>query len=359
MKIAITGLPNSGKTTVFNALTGLNAQTSIYPSSMEEPHVGSVRVNDKRVEILSGIYKPKKTTYSSIIYTDFQGLTKGDTAHNRKVFEFIRDADAIVEVVRAFEDDSVIHPDITVDAARDASNLESELLLYDLDLVEKRLGRMTEAVKRGKRPDETEKKILEKCKEILYKEIPLRNAQFAAEEQKAIVHLQFISIKPKIIVVNVSEEAIGKTQLLVEEVAARVNFDKNAVIALSGKIEMEIAQLPPDEAESFLKDMGIDEPALDKVINKGYELLGLIAFLTVGEDEVRAWTITKGISALEAAGKIHSDIERGFIRAEVVAYGDFISSGSMAGVKKLGLARLEGKSYVVEDGDIINFRFNV
>ncbi|KWT94498.1 redox-regulated ATPase YchF [Candidatus Magnetominusculus xianensis] len=359
MKIAITGLPNSGKTTVFNALTGLNAQTSIYPSSMEEPHVGSVRVNDKRVEILSGIYKPKKTTYSSIIYTDFQGLTKGDTTHNRKVFEFIRDADAIVEVVRAFEDDSAIHPDITVDAARDASNLESELLLYDLDLVEKRLGRMTEAAKRGKRPDETEKKILEKCKDILYKEIPLRNAQFTAEEQKAIVHLQFISIKPKIIVVNVSEEAIGKTQPLVEEVAARVNFDKNAVIALSGKIEMEIAQLPPDEAESFLKDMGIDEPALDKVINKGYELLGLIAFLTVGEDEVRAWTITKGISALEAAGKIHSDIERGFIRAEVVAYGDFISSGSMAGVKKLGLARLEGKSYVVEDGDIINFRFNV
>ncbi|MBF0488094.1 MAG: redox-regulated ATPase YchF [Nitrospirae bacterium] len=359
MKIAITGLSNSGKTTVFNALTGKDAQTSIYPSSMEEPHVGSVRVNDKRIETLSGMYKPKKTTYAAIVYTDFQGLTKGDAAHNKKVFEFIRDADAIVEVVRAFKDDAVVHPDNSIDAARDASNLESELLLYDLELVEKRLGRMAEAAKRGKRPDEMEKKILEKCKETLYKEIPLRKTPFTPEEQKAMVHLQFISIKPKIIVINVSEEAIGKTQPLMDEIAQRLHFDKNAVISLSGKIEMEIAQLPPGEAESFLKDMGIEQPALDKVVNKGYELLGLLTFLTVGEDEVRAWTITKGMTALEAAGKIHSDIERGFIRAEVVAYGDFIASGTMAGVKKSGLARLEGKNYIVADGDIINFRFNV
>ncbi|MBF0517014.1 MAG: redox-regulated ATPase YchF [Nitrospirae bacterium] len=359
MKIAITGLSNSGKTTVFNALTGMNAQTSIYASSMEEPHIGSVRVNDKRVEKLSGIFKPKKTTYSSILYTDFQGLTKGDSAHNRKVFEFIRDADALVEVVRAFTDEVIVHPDGTIDAARDAANLESELILYDLELVEKRLGRMNDAAKRGKRPDEAEKRILDKCQETLYKEIPLRKTTFTPDEQKAIVHLQFISIKPKIIVINVAEADIGKAQPLIDEIAARLDFDKNALISLSGKIEMEIAQLPPEEAESFLKDMAIEEPALDKVINKGYELLGLISFLTVGEDEVRAWTINRGISALEAAGKIHSDIERGFIRAEVVAYSDFISSGTMAEVKKLGLARLEGKNYVVADGDIINFRFNV
>ncbi|MBF0456457.1 MAG: redox-regulated ATPase YchF [Nitrospirae bacterium] len=359
MKIAITGLQNSGKTTVFNALTGMSAQTSIYASSMDEPNVGSVRVNDKRVETLSDIYKPKKTTYSSIIYSDFQGLTKGDTAHNRKVFEFIRDADAIVEVVRAFEDDAIVHPDNSIDPARDAANLEAELLLYDLELVEKRLGRMSDAAKRGKRPDEAEKKILEKCKEALYKEIPLRKTPFTPEEQKAIVHLQFISVIPKIIVINISEDAIGKTNPLIEEIAARLSFDRNAVISLSGKIEMEIAQLPPGEAESFLKDMGIEESARDKVVNKGYELLGLISFLTSGEDEVRAWTITRGMSALEAAGKIHSDIERGFIRAEVVAYDDFIASGTMAGVKKAGLARLEGKNYVVADGDIINFRFNV
>ncbi|MCG6553214.1 MAG: redox-regulated ATPase YchF [Candidatus Magnetominusculus sp. LBB02] len=359
MKIAITGLANSGKTTVFNALTGLNAQTSIYASAMDEPHVGSVRVNDKRVETLSGIFKPKKTTYSSIIYTDFQGLIKGDAAHNRKVFEFIRDADALVEVVRAFEDNSVVHPDNSTDAARDASNLESELILYDLELVEKRLGRMADAAKRGKRPDDQEKKILEKCKETLYNEIPLRKTQFSAEEQKAIVHLQFISIKPKIIVINISEDDIGKSQPLIDDISARLNFDKNALISLSGKIEMEIAQLPAHEADQFLKDMGIEEPALNKVVNKGYELLGLISFLTVGEDEVRAWTITKGMSALEAAGKIHSDIERGFIRAEVVAYSDFMASGTMAGVKKSGLARLEGKNYIVADGDIINFRFNV
>ncbi|MBF0319625.1 MAG: redox-regulated ATPase YchF [Nitrospirae bacterium] len=359
MKIAITGLSNSGKTTVFNALTGLNVETTIYASSLEEPHVGSVRVNDKRVETLSGIFKPKKTTYSTILYTDFQGLTKGDNAHNKKVFEFIRDADALVEVVRAFDDDSVVHPDGSIDAARDASNLESELLLYDLDLVEKRLGRMADAAKRGKRPDETEKKILEKCKETLYKEIPLRKTHFTPEEQKAIVHLQFISIIPKIIVINVSEETIGQAQPLIDAIAARVNFDKNAIISLSGKIEMELAQLPPEDAESFLKDMGIEEPALNKVINKGYELLGLISFLTVGEDEVRAWTITKGMTALEAAGKIHSDIERGFIRAEAVAYDDFIAGGSMAEAKKAGHVRLEGKNYVVSDGDILNFRFNV
>jgi hypothetical protein len=365
VKLAIAGLSNSGKTTVFNALTGQNLEATVYPTVSGEPNVGIVKVPDSRVDKLSEIYKPKKTTYASVQYIDYIGLTKGDAAQNRKVFDLIKDADAIVHVVRAFGDDSVAHPLGDVGPLRDMETLELELIFGDLEFVDKRLERMEESIKKGKKPSEAEKKLLLKCKAILEQEIPLRNAGFDEEEQKILRPLQFVSTKPEVIVLNTSEEALHseatvELQKAVEQyVQAKGIGETTKVVTLCGKIEMELAQLNSEEARAFLDDLGIEEQALNRLIKVSYGLLGLISFLTSGEDEVRAWTITKGMNAQKAAGKIHSDIERGFIRAEAVHFDDFVSTGSTAGARDKGLLRLEGKTYEVKDGDIINFRFNV
>lgn len=361
MKIAVIGLANSGKTTIFNALTGLNLETTIYPTVIAEPHIGVVKVPDMRVDKLAEIYKPKKTTHATVEYVDYISLTKGDIEQNRKVFDLIKDADAVVHVVRGFEDESIVHPMESVDPRRDAETIEIEMIFGDLELVEKRLERMEQGLKRGKKPDETEKKLLIKCKEILEREIPLRDVEFSEEEQKAMKHLQFMSIKPEVVVLNVGEQDLNseKTQKTTSELKALLKGRQVQVLSLCGKIEMEIAQLSPDEAKPFLDELKIEEPASDKLIQACYKILGLISFLTYIGDEVRAWTIKKGTDALSAAGKIHSDIERGFIRAEVVSFDDFIALGNMPAVKEKGLLRLEGKTYEVKDGDIINFRFNV
>jgi GTP-binding protein YchF len=368
LKLAIIGLSNSGKTTVFNALTGQNLETTMYPTVSGEPNLGVVKVPDPRVEKLAEIFKPKKITHATVEYIDYIGLTKGDVAQNRKVFDLIKDSDAIVHVVRAFEDDAVIHPLNQIDPLRDIETLELELIFGDLEFVEKRLSKMDEGYRRGKKPDEREKKLLQKCKEALEKEIPLRNVAFDEEEERAMRPLQFVSTKPEVVVVNVGEHDLGADKAASIKKEVEGYFSKNkgtshathhSSLSLCGKIEMEIAQLSPDEARAFLDDLGIQEPALNKLIHVSYDLLGLISFLTVGEDEVRAWTITKGTSAHKAAGKIHSDIERGFIRAEVIGYEDFITSGTMHAARDKGLLRLEGKTYEVRDGDIINFRFNV
>ena len=361
MKIAITGLANSGKTTIFNALTGLNLETTIYPTVTAEPRIGVVKVPDARIDKLAEIFRPKKTTYATVEYIDYIGLTKGDAEQNRKVFDFIKDADAVVHVVRVFGDESVIHPLGSVDPARDAETVELEMIFGDLELVEKRLERMEQGSKRGKRPDEVEKKLLLKCRQVLEAERPLRDIEFTEDETKAMSHLQFMSVKPGVIVLNLDEKEMNseKARTAVSELRAFFKGRKVKVIDLCGKIEMEIGQLPQDEAAAFLKDLGIEEPALNKLIRVSYDLLGLISFLTTGEDEVRAWTIQRGMSAQKAAGKIHSDIERGFIRAEVISFGDFIAHGSMPAAREKGLLRLEGKTYEVRDGDIINFRFNV
>ena len=361
MKIAVTGLANSGKTTIFNALTGLNLETTIYPTLTAEPHLGVVKVPDSRIEKLADIYKPKKTTYATVEYVDYIGITKGDIEQNKKVSDLIKDVDAVVHVVRGFEDESIVHPLGNVNPARDAETVELEMIFGDLELVEKRLERMEQGQKRGKKPDETEKKILLKCKEVLEKETPLRDIEFSEEEQKTMRNLQFMSIKPVVIVLNIPEKDLN-SEKTVEAVSGLQKFFKGKqvkVLSLCGKIEMEIAQLSPEEADAFLNDLGIQEPALNKLIHVSYGLLGLISFLTVGEDEVRAWTVKKGTDAQKAAGKIHSDIERGFIRGEDVSFDDFISNGSMSAARDKGLLRLEGKTYEVKDGDIINFRFNV
>jgi hypothetical protein len=372
VRLSITGFSNSGKTTIFNALTGLNLETTTYPtlaSAEVEPHIGVVKVPDKRLDRLSSIYKPKKTTYATIEYIDYLGIistSSGGISQNSKVLNLIKDTDAIVHVVRVFEDDSVMHPLERIDPLRDVKSFETELILGDLEFVEKRLERIELAAKKGKRQDESDKQLLLKCKEALENEISLRNIQFSDEEKRLMPSFQFLSTMPEIIVLNIGEKDINteKTKRLQDEIEdyfkEKTQETIPPVITLCGKIEMEIAQLPEDEARLFLDDLGIEEQATDRLCRISYEVLDLISFFTVVRDEVRAWTIKKGTTALKAAGKVHSDMERGFIKAEVVSFEDFISSGEdMGKAREKGLLRLEGKSYIVKDGDIINFKFNV
>jgi GTP-binding protein YchF len=373
VKLTITGFSNSGKTTVFNALTGQALETTTYPTSISaeaEPHPGVVKIPDARVEKLSLIYQPKKTTYATIEYIDYLGITSakagGDISQNAKVFNLIKDADAVVHVVRAFEDESIMHPLGSVNPVRDVTSFEAELILGDLEFVEKRLEKIEQQEKRGKKQEEADKKFLLKCKSALEEEKSLRNIEFTDEERRLMLPYQFLSTMPEIIVLNIDENDISSDKVNKYMAETEAYFKETGqgpvppVLILCGKIEMEIAQLPSDEAEVFLEDLGIDEPAMHRLCRISYEALGLISFFTVGDDEVRAWTIKSGTIAHNAAGKIHSDIERGFIRAETVGYEDFISSGeSMQAVKEKGLARLEGKIYPVKDGDIINFKFNV
>jgi len=359
LKVAIIGLSNSGKTTVFNALTGQNIDITIYPTTSGEPHMGIVKVPDSRLDKLAEIFRPKKTTNASIEYIDYIGLTKGNTEQNRKVFDLIKGVDAIVHVVRVFEDNAVVHPIGNVDPLRDIETIELELIFGDLEFVEKRLERMEEGAKKGKKPDESEKKLLIKCKDFLHREILLRDVTFNGEEQNSMKPLQFLSTKPEILVLNMEEKDLNTEYIKKLQLSILNRYPSLSVLPLCGKIEMEIAQLSPDDAKLFLDDLSLKEPASNKLIKVCYDTLGFISFFTYVGNEVRAWTITKGMDAQKAAGKVHSDIERGFIRAEVISFDDFISVGSIHAAKEKGLLRLEGKTYEVKDGDIINFRFNV
>lgn len=368
MKFAITGFSNSGKTTVFNALTGLNLPTTTYPTLIStdiKPHIGVVKVPDARIDKLSSIYKPQKTTHATIEYIDYLGIISGDVAQNSRVFNLIKDVDAIVHVVRVFEDESIVHPLGNIDPVRDVKSFETELILGDLEFVEKRLERIEDTAKKGKKQDEAGKHLLLKCKKALEDEISLRDIEFNEEEKRVMLSYQFLSTMPEIIVLNIGEKDINSEMIKDLQKGIEVYFKKGhgvipPVLPLCGRLEMEIAQLPQDEAKIFLDDLGIEEQATNKLCRISYEALGLISFFTVIRDEVRAWTIKKGTEALKAAGKVHSDMERGFIRAEVIGFDDFVSSGKdIVKAKEKGLVRLEGRNYVVKDGDIINFRFNV
>jgi len=359
MKVALIGLSNAGKTTIFNALTGLNTETTVYPTVSGEPNISVVKVPHADIDTLSGIYRPKKTTYATIEYLDYLGLTKGDLKLNKKIFDLIKDADAIVHVVRAFYDESVAHPMESINPVRDVETVELELIFSDLSFIETRLERMEEGKKRGKKPDETEKRLLLKCRDHLLQETALRDVAFTGEEMKTMRHLQFLSTIPKVIVLNSGERDDDAEYAKTLESSLLHCYRSADTLTLCGKVEMEISQLPDNERDPFLRELGIEEPASHRLIRTCYRLLGLISFITVGKDEVRAWTVRSNTNAVIAAGKIHSDIERGFIRAEVISYEDFIVSGSMHTAREKGLLRLEGKSYEVQDGDIINFRFNV
>lgn len=381
MKLAITGFSNSGKTTVFNALTGLNLDTTTYPTLISpevEPHTGIVKIPDKRVDRLSSIYKRKKTTYATVEYSDYAGIVSAssgsDASQNSRVFDLIKDADAIVHVVRAFEDDSIIHPMGNIDPVRDVKSFETELILGDLEFVEKRLERIELATKKGKRQDDSGKQLLLKCKKVLEDELSLRNISFSEEEKRIMSSFQFLTTMPEIIVLNIGEKDINSDRIkkfqeeiedyldgkLQSNLKGKNQNITRPVITLCGKIEMEIIQLKPEDAKAFLDDLKIEEPAMHRLCRISYDAPGLVSFFTVGKNEVKAWTIKKETEALKAAGKIHSDMERGFIRAEVISFSDFVSSEEdMVKAREKGLLRLEGKTYIVKDGDIINFKFNV
>ena len=360
VKVGIIGVASSGKSTLFQLLTGAAAPP---PGGRPEPRLGVARVPDARVDALAGIYQPKKKTPATVEYVDVPGVAKGEGSALVDL-PALRGVDALVHVVRAFESDTVPHPDGTVDPLRDAKMLELELILADLGMAERRLERLEANIKKANRAEDVaERDVFRKLKAALEAERPLREVVpgLTDEERKRLRSYSFLSEKPLILVVNLGEDEVKDAAAHLERrgLAAFASAPGMALVAVSAPIEAEMAQLSSEDARAFREDLHLEEPGLDRVIRASYALLGLISFLTAGEDECRAWTIRKGTKAQAAAGAIHSDIERGFIRAEVVAYDDLMAAGSLAACRERGTLRLEGKDYLVRDGDVINFRFNV
>ncbi|NLJ57813.1 MAG: redox-regulated ATPase YchF [Tissierellia bacterium] len=363
MKLGIVGLPNVGKSTLFNAITSAGADSANYPFCTIEPNIGVVEVPDKRLEFLAKINNSAKTLPAVIEFFDIAGLVKGASKGEglgNKFLSHIREVEAVVHVVRCFDDDNVIHVETTVDPKRDIEIIELELILADLEVMTKRLERLSKMVKNDKSL-QGELQLVEKIVSGLEDEKQARYLTYTEEELKLLKTFNLITAKPVLYVANVSEEDIldpskNKYINIVKEHASQ---DNSEVIVICGKIEEEISVLEDSEKKEFLQEMGLEESGLDKLIRSSYSLLGLISFFTTGPMETRAWTIVKGTKAPQAASKIHSDIERGFIRAEVTKYEDAIKYGSLNTAKEKGLMGLEGKDYVVEDGDIILFRFNV
>ncbi len=361
MQMGIFGLPSSGQTTIFNALTHSQAETGAASAGQREANLATVAVPDPRVDTLSAMFKPKKTVYAQMQYLDVAGSVPGvaveGTTFNRQVFSKLSQADALLAIVRAFANDDVFHPLGSVDPARDLRVLEDELLLWDLGMVEKRRERLkgelakTSAPKAERDAKQAEDHALARIQAALEAEQMVRSVDLTPDEEKGLRSFQFLSAKPLLVVVN-----LGEGQTLPD---LKPRGPRTGIIGLYGEIEAEIAQLEGDDATVFLQEYGIDEPGLNKVIRASYDLLGVQSFFTVGEDEVRAWTVPVGATAVEAAGAIHTDLARGFIRAEVIGYQDMLAAGTLAHAKTKGTLRLEGKEYVVKDGDIVHIRFNI
>jgi GTP-binding protein YchF len=348
MKVGIAGFPRSGKTTIFNALSGQQADVGGFTDKV---HLGSIKVPDARIDWLSEHFQPRKTTYAEMVFVDFPAPADGGSsgALDQGTLTQMREVDALVQVVRGFTDSLAAQPP---DPVRDLNNFRGELVLADLAIVEKRLERL-----RKEKGKEREIALLQRCRDALDAEQPLRLLDLAPEEVTALSGFGFISRLPMMLVLNVAEDDVGAD--LPPALRQALEADKIEGLVLSGKIEMEISALEAADRQAFLEDLGLKETARDRFIRAAYQLLDQISFLTAGEDEVRAWTIKRGTTAVKAAGKIHSDIERGFIRAEVTAFGDFQHYGSDAKCREAGKLRLEGKDYIVQDGDIVHFRFNV
>lgn len=365
MQIAIIGLPLAGKTTVFNALTGARARTGAY-SSAADANVAVVQVPDPRLGDLAKIFKPKKVVHATVEYVDAGGVVKGASKEegiSGRLLNQISKADALLNVVRAFQEESVPHPEGSIDPVRDVATMDLELAYSDLAIIERRIERLKESVHKVKAQEreagEREMELLSRLKGNLEKEIPIRAQELTEEEEQSIKAFQFLTAKPLLHVLNLGEDQIARAAEIEAEVSRGYDVPETAFTTLCGKVEAEVAELDPEERRQFLEAMGIREPGVDRVIRLSYQLLDYASFFTVGPDEVRAWTVRRNTPAQKAAGVIHTDLERGFIRAEVVRYSDLLAVGSMAEARKHGLLRLEGKTYPVQDGDVMHVLFNV
>ena len=363
MKIGIVGLPNVGKSTMFNAITNAGAECANYPFCTIEPNIGVVPVPDYRLDELAKIYNPEKVTHAIIEFVDIAGLVKGASKGEglgNKFLSHIREVDSIVEVVRCFEDSNIVHVDGSINPVRDIETINLELVFADLETIEKRIEKAKKMLKSDKKY-QFEIDTLEKIKATLEDGKPARTMDFTDEEIEIVNSMLLLTMKPILYVANVSEEQLGNLEndKNIEQVRKYAETENAEVIPLCVKIEEELTILEGEDKKEMLHELGLEESGLDKVIKASYDLLGLMSFLTAGEPEVRAWTIKKGTKAPAAAGKIHSDIERGFIRAEIVSYNDLIREGSMQSAKEKGLVRSEGKEYIMQDGDIVLFKFNV
>jgi GTP-binding protein YchF len=373
LSIGIVGLPNVGKSTLFNALTAAGAEAANYPFCTVEPNVGMVNVPDARVEVLAERVRPQRSPHATVQFVEIAGLVEGASQGEGLGNQFltnIRETDAIVHVVRCFEDPDVVHVMGSVDPVRDREVIDLELALADLATVEKRLERVRKLARGGEREAQTELGLLERLNAALAEGRMARTVEVSDEERRILRSLNLLTTKPVLYLANVSEDDLGEDDSL-EAVAARnahvralveaveASGEEAEIVPVSSKIESELAELPVEERADFLASLGLEEPGLNRLIRAGYHLLGLHTYFTAGEKEVRAWTIRQGAKAPEAAGEIHSDFERGFIRAETVSWADFERTGSVKAARDQGLMRSEGKEYVVQDGDILLFRFNV